>query len=118
MSEINIYGIPNCNSVKKTLNWCDKHKLKYTFHNYKKEPADSNQLKKWCKVSGWETLFNKKGTTWRSLAEKYKQIILTEKIAVDLMLENNSIIKRPVIEFGKEIIVGYDEEQFTLLLKK
>ena len=118
MNEIKIYGIPNCNSVKKALDWCDKHKVKYTFHNYKKEPADAYQIKNWSKLVGWETLFNKKGTTWRSLAEKYKDITLTEKIAIELMLENNSIIKRPVIEYGKKIIVGYDEEQFKLLLKK
>ncbi len=118
MSEIKIYGIPNCNSVKKALDWCDKHKVKYTFHNLKKEPADTEKIKTWCKLAGWELLFNKKGTTWRSLSEKYKNIILTEKMAADLMLENNSIIKRPVIEYGKKIIVGYDEEQYLLLLKK
>jgi len=118
MIEIKIFGIPNCNSVKKAFDWCNQHKLKYTFHNYKKEPADISQLKSWCKLVGWEALFNKKGTTWRLISEKYKDTFLNEKLAIELMLENNSIIKRPVIEFNSKIIVGYDEELYQSMLKK
>jgi len=107
MSNIIIYGIPNCNSIKKTLDWCNTHKINYTFHNYKKEGIHIDRLAAWCKVLGWEVVFNKKGTTWKSIAEQHKN--LTEKKAIEIMLKNTSIIKRPIIEKGKKILVGFDE---------
>jgi Spx/MgsR family transcriptional regulator len=117
MSNVTLYGIPNCNSVKKTLDWLDGNKIKYTFHNYKKEGISNEKLQQWCKEISWELLFNTKGTTWKKIAPLYQNKKLTQKEAIAIMLENTSIIKRPIIETNNKLIVGYDE--FALIdLKK
>ncbi len=118
MSKMIIYGIPNCDSIKKTIDWCTKHKIDFDFHNYKKSGLEQAKLKSWCGQVGWEILLNKKGTTWKKIANQFADKKLTEKIAIGLMLDNNSMIKRPVIENGKEIIVGFDEKLFLTLLNK
>lgn len=108
-----IYGIPNCNTVKKTLDWLNVHKVKYTFHNYKKEGITAAKLKNWSKQKGWEILLNKKGTTWRGLDETVQASITNEKKAIALMTEFTSIIKRPVIEKDDIVIaVGFDEKEY------
>ena len=117
MSKIIIYGIPNCDSIKKTIDWCNKQKIDFAFHNYKKEGIEIDKLKHWCKEVGWETIFNKKGTTWKKMAADFENKKITEKIAIEIMLKNNSIIKRPIIETGKQIIVGYDENVLIASLK-
>ena len=118
MSEIKIYGIPNCNSVKKTFDWCKKNKIEFDFHNYKKDGIEISKLKNWCKLSEWKMLFNTKGTTWKKIAEQYSNKNISEKEAIAIMQEHNSIIKRPVIEYKNKLIVGYDEDLFNSLLKK
>ena len=115
MSNTIIYGIPNCGSVKKAIEWFTHRAVPFQFHNYKKEGIDKTKIKSWCKQVGWEFIFNKKGTTWRGMAEKYKNIPLTEKLAITIMLENNSIIKRPVVEYKNKLLVGFDE---TIYLKE
>ena len=108
-----VYGIPNCNTVKKTLDWLNEHKIKYAFHNYKKEGITAAKLKSWSKQKGWEILLNKKGTTWRGLDETVQASITNEKKAIALMAEFTSIIKRPVIEKGEIVIaVGFDENEY------
>lgn len=113
-----IYGIPNCDSIKKTIDWCTKNKIDFDFHNYKKSGLEQAKLKSWCGQAGWEILLNKKGTTWKKIADQFADKKLTEKMAIKLMLEYNSMIKRPVIEAGKQIIVGFDEKLFLTLLNK
>ncbi len=108
---IDIYGIKNCNTVKKALQWLDEQEIEYTFHDYKKEGVNEKQLKVWVKELGWETLLNRKGTTWRRLPEDKKDNINQTK-AIQLMLENPSIIKRPLIDNGQSRIVGFDEEEY------
>lgn len=112
MSKVILYGIPNCNSVKKAIDFLNKNKIDFVFHNYKKEGITIEKLKFWSTQVGWEILFNKKGTTWKSIADQYKN--LNEKIAIEIMLSHNSIIKRPIIESGKKLIVGFDEEAYTI----
>lgn len=112
MSKVVVYGIPNCNSVKKAIDWLNNHKVDFVFHNYKKEGVEIQKLKAWIAQVGWETIFNKKGTTWKSIADQYKN--LNEKIAIEIMLTHNSIIKRPIIESGKKLIVGFDEEAYII----
>src|SRR6476469_8237632 len=96
--DIKVYGIPNCGSVKKAKDWLSQHEIKFTFHDYKKTLIDKESLKRWCKEFGWEKLVNKKGLTWKALPDEVKLKITNDETAIDLMLANNSIIKRPVIE--------------------
>lgn len=108
-----IYGIPNCNSVKKAFTWLDEHNIAYDFHNYKKEGISKEKLAEWCGQLGWENLINKNGTTWRGLDAALQASILDEASAIDLMHSNTSIIKRPVIERdGKVILVRFDEAAY------
>jgi len=113
-----IYGIPNCDSIKKTIDWCKIHKIEFEFHNYKKGGIEEAKLKFWCEQVGWEVLLNKKGTTWKKVAAEFTDKKMTEKMAIKLMIEFNSIIKRPVIETGNQIIVGFDEKVLLAVLKK
>ncbi len=113
MSEIIIYGIANCDSIKKSLNWFTLNQIDYTFHDYKKKGIEKNQLQAWCKAVGWEILLNKKGTTWKKIAADYEGIAINTKLAIDIMLQHKSIIKRPVIEYGDVVIVGFDEAVFS-----
>ena len=112
-----VYGIPNCNTVKKALDWLDKHKETFLFHNYKKEGITPVKLKSWSKQVGWEILLNKKGTTWRALDAATQATITNEKAAIDLMAASTSIIKRPVIEKDNTIVtaVGFDEKEYEKL---
>ena len=114
MSDVNIYGISNCDTIKKTFNWFDEHQIAFSFHNYKKAGIEKRRLKKWCKLVEWEILLNKKGTTWKKIQPNFVDVEINESIAIDIMFENNSAIKRPVIEFKNKILVGFDE---TVLLK-
>ncbi len=110
---LHVYGIKNCNTVKKALNWLDGHHLDYTFHDFKKEPATSDKLQTWEKNVEWETLLNKKGTTWRKLSPEVQARIIDAPSANAALAENNSMIKRPVIELDSgAIIVGFDEELY------
>ena len=106
-----IYGIPNCDSIKKTIELFNKNNVEFTFRNYKKEGIEKSTLKQWCKSVGWEALLNKKGTTWKKIAHEFDGVVINEKVAIDIMFENNSIIKRPVVVYHNGIIVGYDEER-------
>lgn len=114
----NVYGIPNCNTVKKSLDWLTQHKIDYQFHNYKKEGITPEKLKSWSKQVGWETLLNKKGTTWRGLDTTLQNTITNEKAAIGLMAASTSIIKRPVIERDDIIVtVGFDEKEYEIVFR-
>lgn len=114
-----VYGIKNCDTVKKTIDWLKKNKIQFDFHDYKKEGISTDKLSEWAKQVSWENLVNKKGTTWRQLDESVQKKITTEKEAIALMHEKTSLIKRPLIEDrGKIILLGFDEEAFKKKLKK
>lgn len=103
-----VYGIPNCDTVKKARNWLDAHKISYHFHNYKTDGITAARLKNWTKQVGWQTILNTKSSTWRDLNEATKAATTNDKAAIQLMLQNPSIIKRPVIEQGEEVVaVGF-----------
>lgn len=109
-----VYGIPNCNTVKKSLEWLKKHHIAYRFHDYKKQGITTDQLKKWTGQVNWEILLNKKGTTWRALDETVKSAVRTEKEAIRLMTEKTSLIKRPVITLGDKVMaVGFEEDGYA-----
>lgn len=108
-----LYGIPNCNSVKKARTWLEENQIPYSFHDYKKAGITAEKLKEWIAKTDWQPLINKQGTTWRQLDKSVQDVITNEKVAIQLMLEKNSVIKRPVIETPKgEIIVGFDEADY------
>ena len=113
-----VYGIPNCNTVKKSIDWLKQHKIEIEFHDFKKLGVTAAQLKKWIDLVGWEALVNKKGTTWRMLDAETQASITSEKKAIALMVEKTSVIKRPIIEVGKTIILGFDEAQYSKQIKK
>jgi len=109
---IRLYGIPNCDTVKKTRRWLDDKGVEYEFHNYKKLGIDKGVLNKWCKDHGHEALINKRGTTWRRLDQPNKEK-LNQKEAITLMQANTSLIKRPIIEHGNTRLIGFDEAQYS-----
>jgi len=106
---ITIYGIKNCDTMKKARTWLDKHGVKYAFHDYKTEGIDKPRLEAWAKAVGWETLLNKAGTTFKKLPDKDKDGI-AEKKAIALMLAQPSMIKRPVLDIGGKLTVGFKPE--------
>lgn len=110
-----IYGIKNCDTMKKARRWLDEHNVAYEFHDFKKEGIDEKTLATWCKKLSWETLLNRRGTTWRKLPDKIKDTI-NEKSAIKLMQEQPSIIKRPVLQTGNTYLVGFDEQEYRKLL--
>ena len=109
---VTIYGIPNCETMKKARAWLTTHRVTHAFHDYKKDGIDRKRLESWCKKVGWETLLNKAGTTFRKLPDKDKEG-LTEGKAIRLMLAQPSLIKRPVLELGGgKLLVGFKPEQY------
>lgn len=111
---IKLYGIPNCDTVKKARKWLKDNNFDYEFHDYKKLGVPEKELKLWMKKLGWEILLNKRGTTWRKLDEHVKSSV-DEASAIQIMLDNPSIIKRPVLVKGPEILVGFKESEYSVL---
>lgn len=111
-----IFGIPNCDTMKKARAWLKEHDVEYEFHDYKKAGIDEDTLRQWISVTGWETLLNRRGTTWRKVPEDVKDSI-NETVAIELMLDNPSIIKRPVLTTGDRIEVGFKPEQYAEVFK-
>ncbi|MCX7320070.1 MAG: ArsC family reductase [Hyphomicrobiales bacterium] len=109
---ITLYGIKNCDTMKKARNWLDGHGVAYTFHDYKASGIDKAHLLRWSKAVGWETLLNRAGTTFRKLDDAAKQGI-TETRAIALMLEQPSMIKRPVLDLDGTITVGFKPEIYA-----
>jgi len=109
---VRIYGIPNCDTMKKARQWLADHGIEHEFHDYKKAGVDAQRLRRWVMQVGWESLLNRRGTTWRRLDEEVRSAI-DEAGAIGLMLENPSIIKRPVLEYGKTLHVGFKAEEYA-----
>mgnify|MGYP002620868787 CR=1 FL=1 len=110
-----IYGIKNCDTMKKALKWLDDHGVDYEFHDYKKSGLDQKQLKAWVKQLGWETLVNRRGLTWRRLPEAEREGI-NEAKAIALMVTHPSLVKRPVLDTGGSVQVGFKPEEYGRLL--
>jgi arsenate reductase (glutaredoxin) len=109
---ITIYGIKNCDTMKKARAWLDQRGVAYAFHDYKAAGIERERLEGWAKKVGWEVLLNRAGTTFKKLLEKDKED-LTEKKAVALMLAQPSMIKRPVLDLGGErLLVGFSPEAY------
>ena len=111
---ITMYGIPNCNTIKKAKDALTAKGIEFAFHNYKKDGIDEKTLETWCSQVGWKTLLNQRGTTWRKLSADDKDGINQDK-AIQLMVVYPSMIKRPVLDTADKIIVGFDEAVYAAL---
>lgn len=112
---VTIYGIKNCDTMKKARAWLDAHGVAYAFHDYKTEGVTKAALEAWAKQVGWEVLLNRAGTTFRALPDKDKEG-LSEKKAITLMMTQPSMIKRPVLVHGSKILVGFKSEAYEKFL--
>lgn len=113
-----VYGIKNCNTVKSALDWLKKNNIEFEFHDYKTKGVTDAQLNSWIKQVGWETLVNKKGTTWRQLDPNEQAKVTSAPSAIALMKEKTSVIKRPLIEKdGKILALGFDESNYKSVFK-
>lgn len=112
-----LYGIPNCDTVKKARAWLDKRGVAYAFHDYKKQGIDAGSLKAWCEEFGYDKVLNQKGTTWRKLDEA-QRANLTQAKAIRLMQEHPSVIKRPLLDTGKRRLLGFSEADYAAVLPK
>ena len=111
-----VYGIPNCDSVKKARSWMDAQSIAYTFHDFKKQGVPPDALDAWLRAVGWEVLLNRKGTTWRKLDAAVQSRVTDAPSARAVMLEHASVIKRPVVVAGKEVMVGVNPEAWARVL--
>lgn len=111
-----IYGIKNCDTMKKAFAWLDGHNVAYDFHDYKKQGTDEDILKKAINDHGWENVINRRGTTWRKLPDDVKNAMDANK-AIAIASENPSIIKRPLLVTHGHITLGFNEEEFTKIFK-
>lgn len=114
---LNLYGIPNCDTVKKARVWLDQQGVDYVFHDYKKVGADREKLARWVDEHGWEVVLNRAGTTFRKLPEADRADIEREK-ALDLMVAHPSMIKRPVADLGERTLVGFKPDLYAAALAK
>jgi arsenate reductase len=111
-----LYGIKNCDTMKKAWTWLDQHGVAYDFHDYKKEGVPPGKLKEWAARAGWEKLANTRGPTWRKIPEA-KRENLTEARALALLEQNSSAIKRPILEAGSALLVGFDPSEYEAKLR-
>jgi len=111
---ITIYGIRNCDTMKKARAWLDAHEVAHDFHDYKVAGIERAKLEVWAKTVGWEVLLNRAGTTFRKLPDAAKRN-LDEPKAIRLMLEQPSMIKRPVLERGRTLLVGFSEQIYAAI---
>lgn len=107
-----LYGIKNCDTVKKARRWLDEHGVEYRFHDLRADGLEAKRLDAWIRAVGWETLLNRRGTTWRKLPEAVREGIDAKRAAA-LMLEQPTLIKRPVIEHGEQVLVGFDPDAYA-----
>ncbi len=113
---LTIYGIPNCDTVQKTIAWFKANNITFEFYDYKKNGITTAKLRPWCKQKGWEVLLNKKSTSWRDLDKEAQANITDAKTAIAVMVKTPSIIKRPVVEKnGKIAAVGFDKAVYEKL---
>ena len=114
--ELTLFGIKNCDTMKKAMKWLDDNGVAYHFHDYKKEGVPEQRLRQWLDALGWETVINNRGTTWRKLDDVVKESMNTEK-SVNLAMENSSVIKRPILQSNDFILAGFKADEWENTLK-
>lgn len=113
-----IYGIPNCNTVKKAFDWLKANNVDFEFHDFKKLGITESKLQEWSNEVGWEALVNKRGTTWKKLDAQTQGSVVSDKTAFALLQEKPSMIKRPVLETSNGLLLGFDEDKYAEVLLK
>ncbi len=113
---ITVYGIPNCDTVKKARAWLTAQGVDYRFHDFKKQGVPPSQLPAWIEAVGWETLLNRRGTTWRKLDAATQSAVTDAASASALMRAHPSVIRRPVVEWGTQLTVGFDASAWATLV--
>ena len=113
---IKVYGIRNCDTMKKAFAWLEAKKIAYEFHDYKKAGVPPGKLKAWAAKAGWEKLANARGPTWRKIPEA-QRANLTEARMIALLESNTSAIRRPIVEAGASLLIGFDAEEFAATLR-
>jgi len=108
-----VYGIPNCDQVKRALAWFAAHGIAVEFHDYRKSGAPETLLRTWTARCDWETLLNRRGTTWRKLTESEKAGVVDAETAIRLMSAHSSVIRRPVVDYNGLLLVGFDPARFS-----
>lgn len=111
-----LYGISNCDTVRKARQWLDERAIAYEFHDWRKDGLNPVQLRAWVDELGWENLINRRGTTWRNLPEATREN-MNEALALAVMEDQPSIIKRPLLELGSRRLLGFDAEQWKTLFQ-
>jgi arsenate reductase len=111
---VRIYGIKNCDTMKKAFAWLESHRVAYDFHDYKKAGVPSGKLREWAAQTSWEKLVNSRGPTWRKIPDEQKAG-LSEKTALALLEKNSSAIRRPIVEADGRLLVGFDPAEFQTL---
>ena len=109
---VKVYGIRNCDTMKKAFAWLEARKVAYEFHDYKKAGVPPGKLKAWATVAGWESLANTRGPTWRKIPEA-QRAALTEAKMIALLEAHSSAIRRPIVEAGAALLVGFDPEAYA-----
>lgn len=117
MKDVKIYGIKNCDTMKKAVTFLDEAGVMYDFHDYKKLGIDENVLAQAIDAHGWENVINRRGTTWKKLPEALRENMDAEQ-AVQIARDNPSVIKRPVLTAGGEILLGFDAEEYHRILSR
>lgn len=112
-----LYGIPNCDTVKKARVWLESNGIGYRFHDFRKDGLDARTVQTWIAKLGWEPLLNRKGTTWRKLPEERRAQVSDAASATALMLEASSVIKRPVLVAGDQTVVGFSADMYSKLFE-
>ena len=111
-----MYGIKNCDTIKKARKWLEAENIDYTFHDYKKDGVDEALFKSWLSELGWELIINRRGTTWRKLPDEQKEN-MNNASALEAMLDNPSIIKRPLLVHNGQKLLGFKAEEYTSIYK-
>lgn len=109
---ITLYGIKNCDTVKKARTWLEQHDVKYRFHDLRSDGLDEPTLQGWIKAVGWETLLNTRSTTWRQLPDASKRVASASQ-ALPLLIAHPTLIKRPVLQHGKTVLVGFSAQDYA-----
>lgn len=112
-SMIHVFGIPNCETVKKARAWLEAHGVAYTFHDFKKQGVPTERLDAWLAALGWEALLNRRGTTWRQLDDATRAGVTDGASARALMLAKPSVIRRPVVDWGDRVTAGFDPDDWA-----
>lgn len=114
---ITLYGIKNCDSVKKAKKWLEQHQIDYQFHDFRQDGLTQDKVENWLNQIDWQILLNKRGTTYRQLTDEVKQSITADNVAT-LLTQNSTLIKRPVVEFNNQYSVGFSADKWAELFNQ